>query len=127
MAFLTGLENKDMETVNSLWTDYAVHDMPYVPKGWEHQLVGKEALVAQYASWPQVTGEASFTDSLIFYSMTDPQAIFVEFDGIVEVLATGETYRQTYGCLFHVEDGKITLYREYFDPCEYERAFLTQP
>jgi len=121
--FLTGLEQKDMEKVNSVWADDAVQDMPYVPEGWAHQVVGKDGLIAQYAGWPEAAGQANFTDELIFYPMADPQTVYVEFKGVVEIVPTGRTYRQTYGSLFHVEQGKITLYREYFDPRAFEYAF----
>ncbi|MEM7637520.1 MAG: nuclear transport factor 2 family protein [Pseudomonadota bacterium] len=121
--FLTGLETKDMDKVNQVWAEDAVQDMPYVPAYWDHQVIGKSALIAQYAGWPEVSGAANFTDTLIFYPMQDPQTVYVEFKGEVEILPTGRTYRQTYGGLFHVEHGKITLYREYFDPRAFERAF----
>jgi ketosteroid isomerase-like protein len=123
MIFLTGLEEKDMDKVNSVWADDAVQDMPYVPAGFPSRVVGKDALIAQYAAWPEVSGAANFTDHLIFYPMQDPRAVFVEYRGEVDIIPTGETYRQTYGGLFHVDGGKITLFREYFDPREFARAF----
>ncbi|MEM9739063.1 MAG: nuclear transport factor 2 family protein [Pseudomonadota bacterium] len=123
LDFLTGLEEKDMDKVNGVWAEDAVQDMPYVPKGWSNQVVGRDALIAQYAGWPEVSGAANFTDNIIFYPTLDPQIVYAEFKGEVEILPTGLTYRQTYGSLFHVENGKITLYREYFDPREFARAF----
>lgn len=123
MDFLTGLEEKDMDKVNSVWADDAVQDMPYVPTNFPSRVVGKDALIAQYAAWPEVSGAANFTDHLIVYPMQDPRTVFVEYRGEVDIIPTGETYRQTYGGLFHVDDGKITLFREYFDPREFARAF----
>lgn len=123
LDFLTGLETKDMAQVNGVWADDAIQHMPYVPEGWSHDVVGRDALIAQYAGWPEVAGEANFTDQLRFYPMADPQLVYVEFQGEVEILPTGRTYRQSYGSLFHVEQGKITLYREYFDPRAFEYAF----
>ncbi|MEL7028998.1 MAG: nuclear transport factor 2 family protein [Pseudomonadota bacterium] len=121
--FLEGLEEKDMEKVNSVWAEDAVQDMPYVPTGSPSRIVGKEALIAQYANWPNLSGDANFTDHLVFYPMADPQMTFVEFRGEVDIIPTGAEYRQTYGGLFHVVDGKIALFREYFDPREFARAF----
>lgn len=126
MDFLTGLEEKDMDKVNAVWADDAVQDMPYVPSNFPDRVVGKEALIAQYAAWPEVSGAANFTDHLIFYPMQDPRVIFVEYRGEVDIIPTGLTYRQTYGGLFHIDDGKITLFREYFDPREFARAFGMQ-
>lgn len=59
----------------------------------------------------------------MFRDTTDPQTVFVEYKGVVDIIPTCLTYRQTYGGLFHVEDGKITLFREFFDPREFARAF----
>lgn len=123
LDFLTGLEDKDMAKVNGVWADDAVQHMPYVPDGWAHEVIGKDGLIAHYAGWPEVAGTATFTDEIIFYPMADPQTVYVEFKGVVDIVPTGNTYRQSYGSLFHVENGKITLYREFFDPREFERAF----
>jgi ketosteroid isomerase-like protein len=123
MDFLTGLEEKDMDKVNGVWAEDAVQDMPYVPAGWPNKVVGREALIQQYAGWPTASGTVKFTDGIVFRDTTDPRTVFVEYKGVVDIVPTGLTYRQTYGGLFHVEDGKITLFREYFDPREFARAF----
>ena len=58
-----------------------------------------------------------------FYPHIDPETVFVEFNGDVDVIPTGRRYQQTYGGLFHVVDGKIKLFREYYDPAPYAWAF----
>lgn len=123
LDFLTGLERKDMGAVNAVWADDAVQDMPFAPAGWDNQIVGREALIRQYAQWPTIAGAANFTRHLVFHPTLDPRTVFVEDKGEVDIIPTGLTYRQTYGGLFHVEDCKIALFREYFDPREFERAF----
>jgi ketosteroid isomerase-like protein len=121
--FLEGLEQKDMAKVNGVWADAAVQDMPFSPPGHPKRVVGKEALIALYQNWPSASGKAEFTDGIVFYPTTDPQTVFVEYRGVVDVIPTGRTYRQTYGGLFHVENGKITLFREYYDPAPFAWAF----
>jgi len=123
MDFLTGLEDKDMNRVNGVWAEDAVQEMPYVPAGFPSRVVGREALVRQYAGWPQNAGKANFTDGIRFYPTVDPQIVAVEYRGVSEILPTGRTYDQRYFGLFHVEDGKIQLFREYFDPNVFARAF----
>lgn len=127
MDFLTGLEEKDMDKVNGVWAEDAVQDMPYVPSDFPSRVVGRDALIAQYAAWPEVSGAANFTDHLVVYDMVDPQTVFVEYRGEVDIVTTGKVYRQTYGGLFHVEGGKITLFREYFDPRVFAEAFGMEP
>ncbi len=121
--FLTSLEEKDMETFASVWADDAVQDMPYSPQGHPKRVVGKDELIKLYSGWPENAGEADFTSQLIFYPMQDPETVFVEFKGDVEIIPTGRQYRQTYGGLFHVVDGKIKLFREYYDPAPFAWAF----
>ena len=122
-AFLTSLEEKDMEKFASVWAEDAVQDMPYSPAGHPKRVVGKEELVKLYAGWPKNSGEADFTSQLVHYPMQDPQTIFVEYKGDVEIIPTGRRYKQTYGGLFHVVDGKIKLFREYYDPAPFAWAF----
>lgn len=123
LRFLEGLEAKDMDAVNSVWAEDAVQDMPFSPPGHPRRVVGRDALIALYAGWPEVAGAAEFTDGIVFHPTLDPQSVFVEYRGVVEVIPTGRTYRQTYGGLFHVENGQITLFREYFDPAAFAWAF----
>ncbi len=122
-VLLTSLEEKDMEKFASIWAEDAVQDMPYSPEGHPKRVVGKDELVKLYSGWPQNSGKADFTSQLIFYPMQDPETIFVEFKGDVEIIPTGRQYKQTYGGLFHVVDGKIKLFREYYDPAPFAWAF----
>ncbi|MDJ0748186.1 MAG: nuclear transport factor 2 family protein [Woeseiaceae bacterium] len=122
-AFLASLEEKDMEKLASLWADDAVQDMPYSPEGHPRRVVGREDLVDLYSGWPANSGAADFTSQLVFYPMQDPETVFVEFKGDVEVIPTGRGYKQTYGGVFHVVNGKIRLFREYFDPVPFAWAF----
>lgn len=123
LDFLTGLEEKDMERVNGVWADDAVQEMPYVPAGFPSRVVGKEALIRHYAGWPQSAGKANFTNGIRIYPTQDPEIVAVEYHGVSEIVTTGRIYDQRYFGLFHVQDGKITLFREYFDPNVFARAF----
>ena len=122
-TFLTSLEEKDMEKFASVWADDAVQDMPYSPEGHPKRVAGKDNLLAMYAGWPDNAGAADFTSQLVFYPMLDPETIFAEFKGNVEVIPTGRQYLQIYGGLFHVAGGKIELFREYYDPAPFAWAF----
>ena len=121
--FLGSLENKDMQALASVWAEDAVQDMPFSPEGHPKRVAGKEAVVGLYAAWPEVAGDADFTSELVFYPMQDPEMVFAEFRGRVDIIPTGREYRQTYGGLFHVVDGKIRLFREYYDPAPFAWAF----
>ena len=121
--FLTALEEKDMEAFASVWADDAVQDMPYAPEGFPSVVQGKENLITHYANWPDNSGKADFTSKLRFYPMQDPEMVFVEFKGTVDIIPTARTYHQQYVGVFHVVDGKIKLFREYFNPVSFVYAF----
>ncbi len=121
--FLTALEQKDMEKFAGLWAEDAVQEMPYAPTGFPDRVSGKAALIQHYAAWPENSGKADFTSALVLYPLQDPEWIFAEFKGQVEIVPTGRMYHQNYGGLFLVKKGKIVLFREYFDPVPFKYAF----
>lgn len=123
LDFLTGLEDKDMARVNGVWAEDGVQEMPYAPKNFPRRVAGKEALIRQYATWPQNSGKARFTDGVVFYPTRDPSIVITEYHGVSEIVPTKRTYDQRYIGVFHVENGKITLFREYFDPNVFSFAF----
>jgi ketosteroid isomerase-like protein len=123
LQFLNGLEHKDMDRVDAVWAEDAVQEMPYAPEGLPKRVVGRAALIAHYAAWPRNSGRARFTDEIVFYPTRDPSIVFAEYHGVCEIVPTGRTYDQRYGGLFHVENGRITLFREYFDPNAFALAF----
>ena len=121
--FLTALEDKDMDRFAQLWAEDAVQDMPFSPQGFPKRVEGKNALLEHYAAWPEISGRANFTDNLVFYPMQDATMVFAEWRGDVEIIPTGRQYKQRYGGLFQVVDGKIELFREYYDPIVFRDAF----
>ncbi|MBE9137438.1 nuclear transport factor 2 family protein [Nodosilinea sp. LEGE 07088] len=122
-AFLTSLETKDMDAFAAVWAEDAVQDMPYAPEGFPRRVEGRDNLIQHYGAWPEVSGEANFTNELVFYPMEDPTMVFAEWHGMVEIIPTGRIYDQRYGGLFRVVDGKIVLFREYFNPIVFVEAF----
>ena len=121
--FLISLETKDMDTFAAVWAEDAVQDMPFSPEGFPKRVEGRENLIQHYAAWPQISGNANFTDELVIYPMADPTTVFAEWRGVVDILPTGRRYEQQYGGLFQVVDGKIQLFREYYDPIVFSVAF----
>ncbi len=121
--FLSALEDKDMEKFASVWSENAVQDMPFSPEGFPKRVEGKANLIKHYAAWPKISGKANFTDELVFYPLQDATMVFAEWKGNVEIVPTQRLYQQRYGGLFHVVDGKIELFREYYDPIVFKYAF----
>lgn len=121
--FLTSLETKDMDAFTAVWAEDAVQDMPFSPEGFPKRVEGRDNLLQHYAAWPEISGSANFTDELVFYPMADPNMVFAEWRGVVEIIPTGRLYEQRYGGLFQVVGDRIQLFREYYDPIVFSAAF----
>lgn len=112
-----------MDKFADLWAEDAVQDMPFSPQGFPKRVEGLANLIKHYSAWPEISGQANFTNQLIFHPMQDATMVFAEWRGNVEIIPTKRTYKQRYGGLFHVVDGKIELFREYYDPIVFKDAF----
>ena len=126
--FLDLLSKKDLKAWIELWTEDAVQDMPFSPPGFPKLLSGKKAIAKHYGNLPQAVGKMDFT-ILHLYPMQDPNWILAEYRGEIEVLATDRPYNNHHCGLFEVQNGKIALFREYYNPITLQESFgkeLTQ-
>ncbi|ARV62960.1 hypothetical protein BZZ01_10425 [Nostocales cyanobacterium HT-58-2] len=119
--FLDLLSKKRMDAWLELWDQNSVQDMPYSPPGFPKRVEGKAAIAKHYSALPTSVGRMVFPD-LVIYPMVDPNTLFAEFRGEIEVLATGKPYNNTYAGLFQFRNGKILLYREYYNPMVFTEA-----
>lgn len=119
MQLLTGFETRDMDRINAVWAEHAVQEMPYAPEGVSKRIVGREALIANYAPFPTKCERASMTAGIQFYDTRDPATVIVEYEGNVKWFGKDEPYIQPYIAIFRVKDGKIELFRQYYDSCKF--------
>jgi ketosteroid isomerase-like protein len=55
-------------------------------------------------------------DSLTVHDTTDPELFVLELHGTATVTQTGKVYSNTYCTHMRIRNGKIVLFREYFNP-----------
>ncbi len=120
--FLRLLAEKNLESWIELWTEDAVQEMPFSPSGFPLQLEGREAIRKHYSNLPATMGRMAFPD-LVIYPMLDPNWLLAEYRGEIEVLTTGRPYNNHYCGLFHFREGRIALFREYYNPTVLTEAF----
>jgi hypothetical protein len=120
--FLDALEAMSMERFLKVWHDDGVQIMPYAPEGFPARLEGKEAIRQQYGSLPKDYKSMRFPDR-IFHFTNDPNRVWVEFRGEIQIKVTDKSYNSTYVCLFTLCDGRIIEYKEYFNPIIFLNAF----
>lgn len=106
-----------------LFTDDAVVEFPYAAGlGLPERLEGREAIRRYFAETPKHFLGLVFTN-VQRYRTTEPDVAIAEAHGSATIAATGNTYEQDYVMKVKTRDGRISLYREYWNPIPGLRAF----
>lgn len=113
----------DIERWLELFTDDAVVEFPYAA-GLElpQRLEGREAIRRYFADTPKHFQGLVFTN-VRRYRTTAPDVALAEAHGSATIAVTGSGYEQDYVMLVKTRDGRISLYREYWNPLPGLRAF----
>jgi ketosteroid isomerase-like protein len=108
------LQAMEIERLLDLFADDMVLEMPVRGAGGPERLEGKEAVGAFLRRFPQIFRRLDFV-AHTEYPMADPSLVAAEYRSEGEA-HTGLPYRNVYAAIFRVRDGKIVLWREYFNP-----------
>ncbi len=119
--FLERLGAMDVDGALDCFAEDAVQELPFAPEGFPRRLDGIDALRRQYGGLPNAYRSMAFPVDAV-RAMADPEWLLLEYRGAIE-LVVGGRYDNRYAGLFHVVDGRIRLFREYFDPIVLARAF----
>lgn len=106
--------------IGDLLTDDAQFDVPYAH--FPEPVIGRAAFVRMF---DEVTAGLfnPFEFTLqAFYPCTDGESIVVEYASKGMVTTTGRPYANRYAGIFRIRDGRIALWREFFNPEEFARA-----
>ncbi|MFJ9928950.1 nuclear transport factor 2 family protein [Streptomyces misionensis] len=109
------LLDKDIPAWVGLWAEDGLMEFPFAPEGWPRRLAGKEAVAAYMRHYPDHIDLRDFTD-LRIHETTDPETIVAEMRGVGRLVETGAPYDMTYIAVVTVRDGRITNYRDYWNP-----------
>ncbi|SFY47716.1 nuclear transport factor 2 family protein [Streptomyces sp. F-1] len=109
------LLDKDIPAWVGLWAKDGLMEFPFAPEGWPRRLAGKEAVAAYMRHYPDHIDLRDFTD-LRIHETTDPETIVAEMRGVGRLVETGAPYDMTYIAVVTVRDGRITGYRDYWNP-----------
>jgi ketosteroid isomerase-like protein len=102
-----------------LWTDEGVLEFPFAPPGRRRRYVGKPDLLAYMkAVAVRIQGRLKVEGVEYFHvhAMLDPSTCCVEMGVRGRVLENDAPYHQKYISIVETRGGKISLYREYWNP-----------
>ncbi|MDH6436809.1 ketosteroid isomerase-like protein [Streptomyces sp. SAI-144] len=109
------LLDKDIAAWIDLWDDNGVFEFPFAPDGWPKRLEGKAAIADYMRGYPDHIDLHDFPYVEI-HQTTAAQTIVVEMRAVGRLVETGNPYDMTYIAVVTVEDGRITRYRDYWNP-----------
>lgn len=101
-------------------------EFPYGPSlGTASRIEGSIAIEAHMRSFTGIVGPFRFTNVAITES-ADGSHAWASFHGEAWAEERQVMYRQDYAAFLELEDGKIKLYREYWNPCHVAFALGTE-
>ncbi|TPQ24070.1 nuclear transport factor 2 family protein [Streptomyces sporangiiformans] len=109
------LLDKNIPAWVDLWAEDGTMEFPFAPQGWPQRLEGKQAVAAYMRHYPDHIDLHDFPDVRI-HQTTAPETIVVEMRGAGRVVATGGPFDMTYIAVVTVRDGRISSYRDYWNP-----------
>jgi uncharacterized protein len=124
-SFITALSSRDADKALLLLADEAILEMPYPLAAGENKYGTRKMWgdpLRQY-----VRGITARNSQIAFknevWRVADDGALILECDGDMIRSKDGARYQNQYIVLFEVKEGKITLWREYFNPVVAARTF----
>jgi uncharacterized protein len=113
----------DIERWLELFAEDAVVEFPYAPSlGVPGRMEGLEAIRRYFVETPKHFRGLVFTN-VQYYPTTDPEVALGEAHGSATIGSTGRRYEQDYIVLLKSRNGKISFYREYWNPIPGLEAF----
>ena len=124
-AFIAALSQRDADTALLLLSDKAVLEMPFPLASGENTYGTKrmwgDPLRHYVKGIMQRNSHIAFNNTV--WRQADDGAVILECDGDLVRSSDGQRYQNKYLVLFEVSAGKITLWREYFNPVVAARTF----
>jgi hypothetical protein len=98
-----------------LWTDDGVLEFPFAPPGRRSRYLGKPDILA-YMKAVAVRIKSEGLEYFHMHAMLDPAVACVEMGVKGRIVETGAPYLQRYISIVETKGGKVSLYREYWNP-----------
>jgi ketosteroid isomerase-like protein len=124
-AFISALSQRDANSALLLLSETAILEMPFPLASGENkygtQRMWGEPLRQYVTGITERNSQIAFNNAV--WRNADDGTVIVECDGDMVRAKDGKRYQNKYIVLFQVSDGKITLWREYFNPVVAARTF----
>jgi hypothetical protein len=113
--------DKGASSFVDMMAEHAVMEFPYALPGLPVRLDGREAVARHLERAAGIIAIDRMGAPTVHRSI-DPDLIILEFDGFGHGVETGEPYDQRYISVIRTDNGRITHYRDYWNPIAVLRA-----
>jgi uncharacterized protein len=125
-TFFELMRTKDIDAWGDLWAEDCRIIVPYPPQGFPSRIVGKANLVSGFRRLFS-NFETYDYDIRALYRTDNPAVIVVEWHVSAKIASTGELYEGDNITVFHLENGRIVEYHDYFDPNRFGAVVAALP
>jgi ketosteroid isomerase-like protein len=128
--FLAAEAKQDVQGMGDVLAENIIFEMPFAFPGLPDRVEGKGTLVEFLEQF--LGKEHGFFTGWELHNIRihpggDPELFFAELDGKGVVAQSGYQYRQKYIILFRLSDGRISHWREYWNPIPLREALASVP
>jgi uncharacterized protein len=105
----------DVPAILDLCADDVVFEFPFAPPGRPAEVSGKEPLGRYLTAAPSRIQFDSLSNFETHQTL-DPDVAIIEMTATGKIKGTGEPYDQSYVVVLTAREGRITRYRDYWNP-----------
>ncbi|RAS77482.1 hypothetical protein A4U60_17875 [Priestia endophytica] len=120
--FLTFMLEKDMDKWINLWDEHAIFEFPFGPSNYPAKIEGKSNIYTYIKDFPKKIHLYKFSTPQIHHTLNS-NVLIAEFKCEGQVIDTGLPYKQKYISVIEITNGKISHYRDYWNPIVAIEAF----
>ncbi|MEY9933089.1 ketosteroid isomerase-like protein [Catenulispora sp. GP43] len=112
---------KDMRAWADLCAEDVLVEFPFSPEGLPSTLQGRQAIFEYLRYYPTII-DIHEIDSVTVYATDKPETVVAEWSVKGHVIPNGNKYDMAYATFVTVRAGRITGYREYWNPLTFGQA-----
>lgn len=114
-TFLEGLLDSEHEALITLLADDAVMEFPYALPNSVTRLDGRPEIV-KFLSWFRDFLQLTEVKHVATHWTANLTVIILEYEGAGRIVQTGRSYHQKYISVLTVRDGRISHWKDYWNP-----------
>nr|WP_245997529.1 nuclear transport factor 2 family protein [Streptomyces armeniacus] len=109
------LLDKDFDSWVALWDEDGICEFPFAPEHAPSRLEGRAAVAEYMREYPRQI-DLQAIPYLEIHHTSDPHTVVVEMSATGRMVVADAPYEMSYIIVVTVRDGRITRYRDYWNP-----------